>query len=204
VSETESEIGGCPRPALSARGPARLGRRRRVGRPRAGRDRPSQGGELHLKRRERRAIDRAERSGDGPLQALDVGAQLRQIGCPAPRGVAFSLDIAVFCLAGSASRTGRASRPPRRPGQRRTITAHLPPDKVHFLMETPTWDHGRSPGRGNVALALLANTLATGAVLVAIIPRFGLISGAPGPRQRALDAELSITPWVLDCIVAKI
>jgi len=26
-----------------------------------------------------------------------------------------------------------------RPGQRRTLTAHLPPDKVHFLMQTPAW-----------------------------------------------------------------
>lgn len=26
-----------------------------------------------------------------------------------------------------------------RPGQRRTLTDHLPPDKVHFLLQTPTW-----------------------------------------------------------------
>jgi len=26
-----------------------------------------------------------------------------------------------------------------RPGQRRTLTAHLPPDKVHFLLQTPAW-----------------------------------------------------------------
>jgi transposase len=26
-----------------------------------------------------------------------------------------------------------------RPGQRRTVTAHLPPHKVHFLMQTPAW-----------------------------------------------------------------
>lgn len=26
-----------------------------------------------------------------------------------------------------------------RPGQRRTLLAHLPPDKVHFLMQTPAW-----------------------------------------------------------------
>ena len=26
-----------------------------------------------------------------------------------------------------------------RPGQRRTLTAHLPPQKVHFLMQTPAW-----------------------------------------------------------------
>jgi transposase len=32
-----------------------------------------------------------------------------------------------------------ATHRPARPGQRRTLTAHLPPDKVHFLMQTPTW-----------------------------------------------------------------
>jgi hypothetical protein len=26
-----------------------------------------------------------------------------------------------------------------RPGQRRTITVHLPPQKVHFLLQTPAW-----------------------------------------------------------------
>ena len=42
----------------------------------------------------------------------------------------------------SSSSTTTRSSPPigaRRPGQRRTLTAHLPPDKVHFLMQTPTW-----------------------------------------------------------------
>jgi transposase len=32
-----------------------------------------------------------------------------------------------------------ATHRPARPGQRRTLTAHLPPDKVHFLMQTPAW-----------------------------------------------------------------
>jgi transposase len=32
-----------------------------------------------------------------------------------------------------------ATHRPARPGQRRTVTAHLPPQKVHFLMQTPTW-----------------------------------------------------------------
>src|SRR6266851_3686878 len=31
-----------------------------------------------------------------------------------------------------------------RPGQRRTLTAHLPPDKVHFLLQTPTWCRARA------------------------------------------------------------
>jgi len=35
-----------------------------------------------------------------------------------------------------------------RPGQRRTLTAHLPPDKVHFLMQTPTWCRARAADVG--------------------------------------------------------
>jgi transposase len=35
-----------------------------------------------------------------------------------------------------------------RPGQRRTLTAHLPPDKVHFLLQTPTWCHARAADVG--------------------------------------------------------
>ncbi len=31
-----------------------------------------------------------------------------------------------------------------RPGQRRTLTAHLPPDKVQFLLQTPTWCRQRA------------------------------------------------------------
>jgi DNA replication protein DnaC len=31
-----------------------------------------------------------------------------------------------------------------RPGQRRTVLAHLPPEKVHFLMQTPTWCRTRA------------------------------------------------------------
>jgi glycerol uptake facilitator-like aquaporin len=38
---------------------------------------------------------------------------------------------------------------------------------------------GERLAAGNVALALLANTLATGAALIAIILAFGPISGAP-------------------------
>jgi transposase len=35
-----------------------------------------------------------------------------------------------------------------RPGQRRTLPAHLPPDKVHFLMQTPTWCRARATDVG--------------------------------------------------------
>jgi len=35
-----------------------------------------------------------------------------------------------------------------RPGQRRTLTAHLPPDKVHFLLQTPAWCRARAADVG--------------------------------------------------------
>jgi glycerol uptake facilitator-like aquaporin len=49
---------------------------------------------------------------------------------------------------------------------------------------------------GNVALALLANTLATGAVLVALVLTFGPISGAHfNPVVTLADASLGGRPW---------
>jgi len=49
---------------------------------------------------------------------------------------------------------------------------------------------------GNVAIALLANTLATGAVLVALILTFGPISGAHfNPAVTLADASQGGLPW---------
>src|SRR3954470_19180636 len=49
---------------------------------------------------------------------------------------------------------------------------------------------------GNVAIALLANTLATGAALVALILTFGPISGAHlNPVVTLADAARGGTPW---------
>ncbi len=49
---------------------------------------------------------------------------------------------------------------------------------------------------GNVALALLANTLATGAALIALILTFGSISGAHfNPVVTLADASLGGLPW---------
>src|ERR671913_2440098 len=49
---------------------------------------------------------------------------------------------------------------------------------------------------GNVAIALLANTLATGAALVALILAFGPISGAHfNPAVTLADASQGGLPW---------
>jgi len=51
---------------------------------------------------------------------------------------------------------------------------------------------------GNVAIALLANTLATGAALVALILTFGPISGAHfNPAVTLADAALGGLPWAI-------
>jgi glycerol uptake facilitator-like aquaporin len=51
---------------------------------------------------------------------------------------------------------------------------------------------------GNVALALLANTLATGAALVALILAFGSISGAHfNPAVTLADASQGGLPWTM-------
>jgi glycerol uptake facilitator-like aquaporin len=55
---------------------------------------------------------------------------------------------------------------------------------------------GERLSQGNVALALLANTLATGAALVALILTFGAISGAQlNPAVTLSDAALGGLPW---------
>jgi len=49
---------------------------------------------------------------------------------------------------------------------------------------------------GNVAIALLANTIATGAALVALILAFGSVSGAHfNPAVTLADASQSGLPW---------
>jgi glycerol uptake facilitator-like aquaporin len=55
---------------------------------------------------------------------------------------------------------------------------------------------GERLAQGNVAIALLANTLATGAVLVALILTFGPISGAHfNPAVTLADASQGGVPW---------
>ncbi|HEY3040654.1 MAG TPA: aquaporin [Pyrinomonadaceae bacterium] len=55
---------------------------------------------------------------------------------------------------------------------------------------------GESLAGGNVAIALLSNTLATGAALVALILTFGPISGAHfNPAVTLADASQKGIPW---------
>src|SRR2546430_6967406 len=55
---------------------------------------------------------------------------------------------------------------------------------------------GENLAGGNVAIALLANTLATGAGLVALIATFGSISGAHfNPAVTLADATQGGLPW---------
>jgi glycerol uptake facilitator-like aquaporin len=55
---------------------------------------------------------------------------------------------------------------------------------------------GEKLAGGNVAIALLANTIATGAVLVALISPFGLISGAHlDPAVTLADAWVGGIEW---------
>lgn len=56
---------------------------------------------------------------------------------------------------------------------------------------------GERLANGNVALALLANTVATGAALVALIIAFGPVSGAHlNPAVSFMDALVGNLPWV--------
>ncbi len=46
-----------------------------------------------------------------------------------------------------------------RPGQRRTLHDHLPPDKVHFLLQTPAWCQQRATEIGPTCAAFIAAVL---------------------------------------------
>src|SRR5690349_1404840 len=55
---------------------------------------------------------------------------------------------------------------------------------------------GERLAQGNVAIALLANTVATGAALVALILTFGSVSGAHfNPAVTICDAVMGRVPW---------
>ncbi len=52
-----------------------------------------------------------------------------------------------------------ASHLAARPGQRRTLHAHLPPDKVHFLLQHPAWCQQRATDIGPSCAAFIAAVL---------------------------------------------
>jgi len=52
-----------------------------------------------------------------------------------------------------------ASHLSARPGQRRTCVEHLPPDKVHFLLQTPAWCQQRATEIGPTCAAFIATLL---------------------------------------------
>jgi transposase len=48
-----------------------------------------------------------------------------------------------------------ATHPPARPGERRTVLAHLPAEKVQFLTQTPAWCRARAAEIGPACLAFI-------------------------------------------------
>jgi glycerol uptake facilitator-like aquaporin len=85
--------------------------------------------------------------------------------------------------------------PPRASLSRRAVSELL---GTGFLVATVIGSGimGETLAAGNTAVALLANTLATGAVLVALILTFGPISGAHmNPVVTVADASHGGTPW---------
>jgi transposase len=81
-----------------------------------------------------------------------------------------------------------------RPGQRRTLTDHLPPDKVHFLMQTPAWCRERATEIGAACSAFIdallgdrpLDRLRTAQGVLRLAPRFG------APRLEAACARAHV------------
>src|SRR5690349_13818446 len=92
-------------------------------------------------------------------------------------------------------RAARPARPMRADLRRRAVAEAL---GTAFLLAVVIGSGimGERLSGGNVALALLANTLATGAGLVALILAFGSVSGAHfNPAVTLADATQGGLPW---------
>jgi len=84
----------------------------------------------------------------------------------------------------------------RQPDLARIATAELVGTGLLLAAVVGSGIAGERLAAGNTALALLANTIATGAALVALILTFGPISGAHfNPAVTMADAWLGGTPW---------
>ncbi len=78
----------------------------------------------------------------------------------------------------------------------RRVTAELVGTAMLLAIVVGSGIMGERLAGGNAAIALLANTLATGAGLVALILAFGPISGAHfNPAVTLADAVQGATPW---------
>lgn len=84
-----------------------------------------------------------------------------------------------------------ASHLSARPGQRRTCVEHLPPDKVHFLLQTPAWCQQRATEIGPTCAAFIAallgdrplDRLRSAQGILRLAPRYG------APRLEAACAR---------------
>jgi glycerol uptake facilitator-like aquaporin len=82
------------------------------------------------------------------------------------------------------------------PGLPRRIVAELVGTALLLAVVVGSGTMGERLADGNVAIALLANTIATGAGLVALILTFGPISGAHfNPAVTVADAAIGGIPW---------
>jgi len=93
------------------------------------------------------------------------------------------------------------------PGLARACVAELTGTALLLAAVVGSGIMGDRLAGGNVAIALLANTLATGAALVALILTFGPVSGAHfNPAVTIADASQGGLPWnrVLGYVVAQV
>src|SRR5688572_22981350 len=95
-----------------------------------------------------------------------------------------------------AAAEGRAGNPRPRPSLSRRVVAEGVGTALLLATVVGSGIMGERLAGGNVGLALLANTLATGAALVALILTFGPISGAHfNPAVTLADASQGGLPW---------
>jgi glycerol uptake facilitator-like aquaporin len=93
-------------------------------------------------------------------------------------------------------RVSTAARPGDAPGLSRRLAAEAVGTALLLAAVVGSGIMGERLAGGNVAIALLANTLATGAALVALILAFGPVSGAHlNPAVTLADAARGRTPW---------